>query len=201
MFAMTQEVVALVANARQKWGAVKVDLGCGLYPRGEDFITVDAHAGEKMTVQGDVPQPDGTVAQGMVEVELKADIKAEMWQLPFGDGTVDEIWCSHALEHVPMAKVIDSLKEMHRILREGGRAIVTVPNFDYVAKYWLLGQNRQWAEWLVMGMQNTEGEYHRSCFNSDLLQGDLKGVGFQIKVLKIVWTHNQECLQAVAVKA
>jgi predicted SAM-dependent methyltransferase len=197
---MNKDVVELVANARKKWGRVKVDVGCGIQPRGEDFITVDKCAGEKLNVAGNITQQDGTVVQGLVEVDIKADLKAEMWELPFGDGTVDELWCSHALEHVPMAKVIPSLKEFQRVMRIGARAIITVPNFDYIAKYWLLGQNRQWAEAMVMGRQDSPGEFHQSCFNAELLRGDLQGIGFEVKVLKLVWTHDQECLQAVAVK-
>lgn len=173
----------LAASYRKKWGKVKLDVGCGPYPRGEDFITLDKHVGEMM---------DGK--------EIKADFEADMWELPFEDGQVDEIWCSHALEHVPPLKVIETLKEFNRVLRAGGRCIVTVPNFDYVAKYWLLGQNRQWAEQMVFGQQQTDGDIHRSCFNSETLKGDLEGCGFDLKVLKIVWTHSQESLQAVAVK-
>lgn len=180
---MKELAAKLVSEFKTKHGRVKVDIGCGAYPRGEDFITVDKYAGE--TVNG---------------IELKADLKADMWELPLDDGVVDEIWCSHSLEHLPAAKVPLALNEFARILRKGGRAVITVPNFDYIAKYWLLGQDRRWAEALVMGLQNTDGEYHKSCFNSELLRGDLEGCGFEVKVLKLVWTHNQECLQAVAIR-
>jgi hypothetical protein len=53
---------------------------------------------------------------------------------------------------------------------------------------------------MVVGLQNNEGEFHKSCFNAALLRGDLTNVGFEIKVLKLVWTHNQESLQAICVK-
>jgi predicted SAM-dependent methyltransferase len=194
-------VAELVAGARERWGRVKVDVGSGLQPRGEDYLTVDAMAGETVKRQTKVDQGDGTMADAVVELEIKADLRAEMWALPFEDGQVDEIWNSHALEHAPRGRVVDALKEFHRVLRPGGRLIVTVPHFDYVAKYWLLGANRDWAEAMVFGMQDSEGEYHRCAFNAELLRGDLVGCGFEVRVLKIVWTHGQECLQAVALKA
>jgi SAM-dependent methyltransferase len=114
-------VQRLVQMYAQRHGRVKVDVGCGLWPRGEDFITVDRHAGDLVKVPGPVPQADGTVVQGLVETPLKADVRSDMWDLPFEDGSVDEIWCSHALEHVPMAKVIETLKEFARVLRPGAQ--------------------------------------------------------------------------------
>jgi predicted SAM-dependent methyltransferase len=155
--------------------ARRLDIGGGSHPRDpERFTTVD--------------------------VEGTPDVKAPMWDLPFADGSIDDIWCSHTLEHAPINKVVSALKEWHRVLRRGGRLIVLVPNFDYVAKYWLTGPDRPWAEAMVFGQQTSEGEFHRSAFNSQLLRGDLEGVGFEVKRVELRWTHNQETLQAVAVK-
>lgn len=168
-------VETLVAEFRSKWGSVKIDVGAGDYPRGEEFITVDKHHEGAM-------------------------VRAEMWELPFKDGGVDEIWCSHALEHVSMAQVSPTLKDFLRVLKVGGRLILTVPDMDYIAKYWLLGQDRSWAEKMIFGQQNHAGEFHKCGFNAELLQGDLRGCGFEIKVLKVVQSHSQQGLQAVAIK-
>lgn len=193
-------VAELVTAARRKWKRVKVDIGCGTQARGEDFLTVDAHAGELFPLVQDVPKEGGGTEKAVIEVPIKADIRAEMWELPFEDGSIDEIWCSHALEHVASGNVQPALKEFLRILRPGGRAIITVPDLDYVAKYWLCGTERVWAEQMIFGHQATEGELHRCGFNADVLRGDLVGAGFELRVLKMVWTHSQNCLQAIVLK-
>jgi SAM-dependent methyltransferase len=45
--------------------------------------------------------------------------------LPLGHGEVDLVWCSEVLEHVP--DVADLLLEVRRVLRRGGRLLLTVP--------------------------------------------------------------------------
>lgn len=152
---------------------VKLDIGGGTNKRGDDYTSVDIQ---------------------------NADVIAEMWNLPFEDNSVDEIWSSHTLEHAPMCQVPLTLAEWFRVLKPNGRAIIQVPNFDYVAKYWLTGPDRIWAEAMVFGHQAHEGEFHKSAFTAALLRADLEAAGFEVKRIEMRWTHNQETLQAVCVK-
>jgi len=154
---------------------LKLDMGAGAYPRAEDFVTVDQF------------YPD-------------ADIKALMWDVPLPDGSVDEIWSSHALEHVAMGQVSATLLEWFRLLAPGARCIVQVPNFDYAARYWLNGPDRAWAEHLIFGLQSHEGEFHKSAFTAGSLKADLEGAGFHVERVEYKLTHNQETLQACARK-
>lgn len=154
---------------------MKLDIGAGPFKRDEDYTSVDAN------------HPD-------------ADIKAPMWAIPLPDDSVQAIWSSHALEHVQMTKVPETLKEWYRLLKPGGLAIIQVPNFDYVARYWLTGPDRGWAEAMVFGMQRDEGDFHRCAFTSAGLKADCEAAGFTVKRVEMRWNHNQETLQAVCVK-
>jgi len=153
----------------------KLDIGCGANRRDEDYTTVDLH-------------------------HESADIKAPMWDLPIDDSSIEIIWTEHALEHVPMVKVPPTLKEWFRVLRPGGLAYISVPNFDYVARYWLTGADRNWAEAMVFGNQAHEGEFHKCAFTASLLKSDCEAAGFHVKHVNIRWTHSQETLQAVCTK-
>jgi predicted SAM-dependent methyltransferase len=99
-----------------------------------------------------------------------------------------------------MSKVPETLKEWYRILKPGGKLILQVPNFDYVARYWLTGPDRVWAEQMVFGLQSDSGQFHKCAFTSAMLKGDLEGCGFIVERVEYRWTHNQETLQAVAKK-
>ena len=52
--------------------------------------------------------------------------------LPLGHGEVDVVWCSEVLEHVP--DTIAFLTEVRRVLRRGGRLLVTVPDHGRVKR-------------------------------------------------------------------
>ena len=154
-------------------GIVKLDIGGGTYKRDEDYTSVDIQGG---------------------------DVTAEMWDLPYDDDVIEFIWSSQTLEHVGIYKVSQTLKEWYRVLKFGGKAIISVPNFDYVAKYWLTGPDRAWAEAMVFGHQAHDGEYHKCAFTAASLRADLEAAGFKVERIEMRWSHTQETLQAVCKK-
>lgn len=54
-----------------------------------------------------------------------ADVQADICDLPFSDDTFDLIICNHVLEHIP--NDTRAMKELYRILKPGGKAILQVP--------------------------------------------------------------------------
>jgi SAM-dependent methyltransferase len=52
--------------------------------------------------------------------------------LPFESGSFDEVLCKDVLEHLDYVPV---LRELHRILRPGGRLVVEAPHFSSPAVY------------------------------------------------------------------
>jgi SAM-dependent methyltransferase len=55
----------------------------------------------------------------------KATIRANVTEIPFPDASLDLVICNHVLEHVPDDRL--AMREILRVLRPGGRAIVQVP--------------------------------------------------------------------------
>lgn len=53
------------------------------------------------------------------------DVQASLTQLPFPADSVDLVLCYHVLEHVPDDRA--AMREIARVLRPGGRALVQVP--------------------------------------------------------------------------
>lgn len=59
-----------------------------------------------------------------------ADLHFDIMQIPLHDNTYDWVICNHVLEHVE--NDIDAMKEILRILKPGGKAILQVPiNYSY----------------------------------------------------------------------
>lgn len=63
---------------------------------------------------------------------LGADIHRDLRDgIPLADNTVTEIYTSHMLEHIPYAQLLVFLRECRRVLKDGGRLSVCVPNSRY----------------------------------------------------------------------
>jgi SAM-dependent methyltransferase len=59
-----------------------------------------------------------------------AKVKMDIHQMPFGDHDFDVVLCNHVLEHV--ADDLQALREIHRVLKPGGWALLQVPFFPPV---------------------------------------------------------------------
>jgi len=54
------------------------------------------------------------------------DVVSDIWSIPLPDATFDAVLCTEVLEHVPYP--IQAVEELSRLLRPGGRLILTVPS-------------------------------------------------------------------------
>ena len=57
-----------------------------------------------------------------------AKVKMDIHQIPFSENHFDAVLCNHVLEHVK--DDIQAMKEIHRVLKSGGWAILQVPFFS-----------------------------------------------------------------------
>ena len=99
-----------------------LDLGCGagrfvaaLRDHGADPVGVELADAALERARRNVPGADLRA--------LGAD-----GEIPLEDSSVDLVWCSEVLEHVPDTAGL--LSEARRVLRTGGRLLVTTPSHD-----------------------------------------------------------------------
>ena len=114
--------------------ALKLDLGSGKNTR-EGFEGVDSRDfGQKH----------------------KADLR-KPW--PWKDNSVDEVWCSHFVEHLTLSERIHFANELFRVLKPGAKATIITPHFSSnraygdmthqwppVAEMWFYYLNSAWRE-------------------------------------------------------
>lgn len=115
---------------------MKLDLGCGTRKK-EGFIGVDSR------------QFDG--------VDVVADLGADKW--PWQDETVDEVHCSHMVEHLTAPQRVHFVNELCRVLKRGGKAAIVVPHWAScraygdlthqwppVSEFWFYYLNAEWRK-------------------------------------------------------
>jgi 2-polyprenyl-3-methyl-5-hydroxy-6-metoxy-1,4-benzoquinol methylase len=163
-----------------------LDIGCG----SGDFIRAASLLG--WDTQGIDPDPNAVAAA------RKLDLTVHQGGFPrtgFQDGQFDAVTLSHVIEHVH--DPIVALREVHRILKPGGRIWMATPNLDSAGHH-LFG--RHW--------RGLEPPRHLVMFNASSLRLACERGGFEKAVLErspptAVWyfqasyriLHNQDPTQ------
>jgi len=94
---------------------------------------------------------------------------SEIFPLPYGDETVDELRASHVLEHFSHRQLDAVIKDWVRALKKGGRLRVAVPDFDKIAEDYRAGKQGPHESYL-MGGQTDADDFHKSLFDRDRLR-------------------------------
>lgn len=109
---VTRRLVAEIAASRGFASGTLLDIGCGTKPYAPLF-------------RGQVTRHVGVDMPGCPHPGRAADAFASALDLPFAAGTFDSVLCTEVLEHVP--EPWRAYGEISRVLRPGGRALVTTP--------------------------------------------------------------------------
>jgi len=101
-------------------------------------------------------------------------VKADVRKLPFPDNYADYILARQVLEHIPFLEIMDTLEEWLRVLKPGGRMVVTAPNFDEMAQEWVESKFKisEYYEMAngIYGNQAHDKEFHVSPITPNFLK-------------------------------
>ena len=154
-------------------GLVRLNIGCGDCPNAS-YYNVDR-------------DPLGCLLGEGVDLTAFRFIQAEAHDLPVADASVDVVYASHVLEHLPVleapagvATAGDALREWHRVLKPGGSLFVAVPDFRVIAEQCLVG-GRHADRWMLnLFGQPRPGMAHCWAYTADSLREALGRHGFQV---------------------
>jgi len=122
-------------------------------------------------------------------------IKADMYKLPYEDGTVDVIHSSHSLEHLSLRRSHLALRDWFRALRSGGVLFLSMPDLDAIMRILLspiTPAQRRWYMYTLFGWQapmgtpdvddakDDPGQYHCSGHSLQTITEELLGIGYII---------------------
>lgn len=129
---------------------LKLNIGCGPDGHFEGFVNID---NSKAVLLAKLPQLKKLFLKlGLISKEkFDADWAGVRWidvsrRFPFATESVDKIYCSHFLEHIPANKGKFVLKECYRVLRKDSVMRLVVPDLlwhaeKYVRETKIIQQN------------------------------------------------------------
>ena len=131
------------------------------------------------------------------------------------DESVDHIYNSHLLEHIPHVRTKMVLKKWYSKLKPGGRLTINVPDLEWLcrqllrlisggiidSKHYLTFDGERGLVVGFYGSQSHDGEYHKAGFTQEYLHRILVETGFSsVNVKKVFEAHDMGCLIAEVIK-
>jgi 2-polyprenyl-3-methyl-5-hydroxy-6-metoxy-1,4-benzoquinol methylase len=150
-----------------------LDVGCGsgvfadaLASRGAEVVAVDANPDAIRYAQSTFARPGLSFSLGLLD-EL---------QLP--DASFDKVTCLEIVEHVYLHQVHALLRSLFKLLKPGGRVLITTPNYHG------LWPAIEWATDRFSKVAKMDGDQHVTHFNRELLLTCLQNAGFSVEKLR-----------------
>jgi SAM-dependent methyltransferase len=108
-------------------GSRVLDAGCGA-----SIFPIYLAKLSYLVSAADLSPPTGLPDMHGVHVSY---VSADLTRLPWKEGTFDAVFCISVLEHLPRAGMPAAMQEMRRVLKTGGRLLLTTDYFvDHRAK-------------------------------------------------------------------
>ena len=171
----TAPVAVEVSRAKSPAGAIRLLLG-GRTTRIEGFTNVDLYEGP--------------------EVDIRTDISDLSM---FKDGEVTEMYNSHCLEHFPHVRTLSVLKEWRRVLKNGGKAYIAVPDFDAMVRIYTKTGLTDWVKNMLYGDQIYDLAFHYAPFTFASLAKQVIDAGFSdVKRIKDMPYGLKDCSTLVS---
>lgn len=134
------------------------------------------------------------IKKGYVNIDLypKHDsvIKADISSTGYKENTVDKVFCSHVIEHVPKTHFIKALQHWHKILKPKGTVEILCPNAIIYLKELTCAMKSgmiptEWHIKNVLGWDDKGGGmYNRNLFSLKSLGNYVTDAGFKILELR-----------------
>jgi hypothetical protein len=125
-------------------------------------------------------------------------LKADIYKLPFKDGTADGLFSAHSLEHLPIRRAYLALKDWHRVMKSGATLILSMPDIDMIMatllKRDLSTKSRRWFMYTLFGYQADmdcgdqvedppvdPGQFHTCGYSKATLLDEMRGIGYVVQ--------------------
>lgn len=111
---------------------LRLDLGCGKNKQ-PGFVGVDAIGFEGVDVVANLVETVVPMPHPMLRPMQYVAGGFKSW--PWSDNSVDEVYCSHFLEHLTGAERVHFFNELHRVMKPGAQARIITPHWSHERAY------------------------------------------------------------------
>jgi SAM-dependent methyltransferase len=170
---------------------VRLHLGCGnVYLK--DWINVDVHQPGFAFTPAERPDLLEALATtladyykfpfGQAPQAVLADVFMDITALGFPDGHADQILAVGVFEHFSRDEARRMLRDWHRVLKPGGRAVIDVPDLVETGRLLREATTAEEAEWairLIYGSQKNPYSFHKWGYTPATLDALGRDCGFR----------------------
>uniref|UniRef100_A0A6H2A0M2 Putative methyltransferase n=1 Tax=viral metagenome TaxID=1070528 RepID=A0A6H2A0M2_9ZZZZ len=105
-----------------------------------------------------------------IDSKVEPDVAADARKLPFENEEFDAVHSSHLLEHFSRVESLEILKEWVRVLKQGGKVRLVVPNIITIMERLRDDSLNEVDFWVVLGKQGNEFDYHKNLFTPNIMR-------------------------------
>lgn len=195
---------------------IRLNLGCAatLLP---GYINVDIDSLEQLNAR----YPGQPMQEGLRVYPF------DIFNLPFADGSVDEVRADALIEHLSFVEEPRFFHEVHRVLRPGGLLNLSTPDFEDTFRLWLEAKDewrdffrddpdaiarQHWfgqysysteSRWgyltaMIYGSQNGRGQFHKNCYTEGKLRAILDRLRLEVvEVSRYRWKGDRDLILRV----
>jgi hypothetical protein len=145
---------------------------------------------------------------GYINIDLynpSAEVQHDLTKpLPYKDGSIDEIYAKHIIEHFLLDEWLQIKKDWSRILKKGGKLTIECPDITKCMEHFLnnFGGDR-WGFWLcsIYGLQHgNPGQIHKNGFDVERLSQNLEDEGFKVESVERLWYNTPDPINGFNIK-
>ena len=198
---------------------LRINLGCACRLL-EGYVNVDLNSLEEIKKR----YPN-------IEIADKEEfLQANVFSLPFGDATVDEIRADALLEHFSFKEESQFFYEVKKLLMPGGLLCFSVPDFEDIVTTWLNAKD-DWKDFFrdddeaiaqehwfgqysystesrwgyimasIFGPQNGKGQFHKNAYTEAKIRAICKKLDFNEPVIeRFLWKGSRDLMMKVKVR-
>lgn len=106
------------------------------------------------------------------------DVVADALDLPYEEGSVDEIYAAHLVEHLTPEEAVTAFKHWYALLKPGGKLCIVTPDFKELCKQYLAGAIPLEDMTHIYVFSYVQSSHHASLWDQESQINELLNIGF-----------------------
>jgi len=114
--------------------------------------------------------------------ECNPDLVCDIKELPYEPNSIDGVYATDVLEHIPRSLVLSTLESWYKILKVDGFLILRIPNVRRISEKYIEGKIdcNEFSRLIYGGQEENDfANFHKSGFDRETITELLISIGFK----------------------